>query len=367
MSDACTSCTVSDDHHDWRSCLKRMICQRNQDGEWETQPPGDPQDLLEGYQVNPCENCCRIVPSHSLDNCPHPEFSNYGVRFAIIRGARCVAPIRASQRSYLNGIVEIEALCPVCNWFIMRDVGGVVTYHNPQSCLKNCRMVLNEQGDKWVIKIDDDEEDESSLLSLCADGQHAHKSWQEYRKCYAELQEKYTYHQELRTLRGNTTHELCRVCVDIFADHAEAECPVGPGSKSPSLLEFWDNPVGSFVRFIGTMVEHTRGIQTGPCPLCKVQEDQHDYAACLQTVNLEMKEGELNVTTSGRKRKDPRLDPNPMGPTPRTTPKTMQPVPASKSPIRGTSGDPEDPDIIRGRYTCYRQPCTNCTDPFPSH
>ena len=89
--DACPSCTVSDDHHDWRSCLKRMICQRNRDGEWEMQPPGDPQDLPEGYQVNPCENCCRIVPNYSLDNCPHPEFSNYEVRFAIVRGARCVA------------------------------------------------------------------------------------------------------------------------------------------------------------------------------------------------------------------------------------------------------------------------------------
>ena len=38
-NDACPSCTESDDHHDWRSCLKRMICKRNQEGEWETQPP----------------------------------------------------------------------------------------------------------------------------------------------------------------------------------------------------------------------------------------------------------------------------------------------------------------------------------------
>ena len=85
-----------------------------------------------------------------------------------------------------------------------------------------------------------------------------------------------------------------------------------------------------------------------------------------QTVNLEMKEGELNVTTSGRKCGDPPPDPNPMEPTPGTTPKTMQPGPASESPGRGISGDPEDPDIMRGRYTCYRQPCTNCADPFPS-
>ena len=28
VSDACPSCMVSDGHHDWRSCLKRMICRR---------------------------------------------------------------------------------------------------------------------------------------------------------------------------------------------------------------------------------------------------------------------------------------------------------------------------------------------------
>ena len=51
------------------------------------QPDGDPQDLQEGYKVDPCENCGRIVPDHSLDNCPDPEFSNYGVRFTIeVRG-----------------------------------------------------------------------------------------------------------------------------------------------------------------------------------------------------------------------------------------------------------------------------------------
>ena len=137
-SDECPSCMVSDDHHDWRSCLKRMICQKNRDGDWEMQPPRDLQDLLEGYQVNPCENCCRVVPNHSLDNCPEPECSNYRVRFAIVRSARCVAQIKASRRGYLNGIIETEALCPVCNWFILRDVDGVVIYHNPESCLKSC-------------------------------------------------------------------------------------------------------------------------------------------------------------------------------------------------------------------------------------
>ena len=109
MSDACPSCTESGDHHDWRSYLKRMICRRNREGEWEMQPPGDPQDLREGYKATPCENCCTIVPDHSLDNCPHPEFSNYGVRMAIIRGAKCLAQVGASRRSYLSGILEIEA------------------------------------------------------------------------------------------------------------------------------------------------------------------------------------------------------------------------------------------------------------------
>ena len=210
---------------------------------------------------------------------------------------------------------------------MMRDVDGVVTYYNPKDCLRNCQMILDELGDSWVILFD--EGDEPSPLGLCTGGQHAHESWQEYRDCYAKLQEKYTLRKELHVIRGSKTNKLCRVCADIFADHAEAQCPVGPGSENPSLLKLWDNPVGDFVRFIGVMVEHVKGVQMGPCPLCNVQEEQHDYTACLQTANVELKEGELNVTTSRRKHGDPPPDPNPMGPTPGTTPKTMQPVPAS--------------------------------------
>ena len=137
-SDACPSCTESDEHHDRRSCIKRMICKRNPEGEWETQPPGDPQGLRRGYKTSPCENCCVTVLDHSLDNCPHPEFGNYGVRMAIVRGERCVAQVGASRRSYMNGILEIEALCPVCSCFIMREMDGNMTYHDPEACLKNC-------------------------------------------------------------------------------------------------------------------------------------------------------------------------------------------------------------------------------------
>ena len=159
-------------------------------------------------------------------------------------------------------------------------------------------------------------------------------------------------------------HDLCQVYADIFADHTEAECPVGPGFENPSLLGFWDNPVGSFVRFIGTMVEHAGGAQTGPCPLCKVQEDQHDYAACLRMVSLEMKGDELSVTTNRPSPRSPQPDPNPLGPTPGTTSKTPQSGPTPKSPSGGTSNKPA---IMKGQYTCYGRPCVNCTDPFPAH
>ena len=106
----------------------------------------------------------------------------------------------------------------------------------------------------------------------------------------------------------------------------------------------------SFVKFIGAMVEHARGAQTGPCPLCKVQEDQHDYATCLQTVSLEMKGDELSVTTNRPSPRNPQLDPNPLGPTPGMTPKTPQSGPMPKSPSGGTLNKPA---IMKGQYTCY--------------
>ena len=107
----------------------------------------------------------------------------------------------------------------------------------------------------------------------------------------------------------------------------------GQDSRIHLCLVFWDDPIGSFVRFNGTLVEHMRGTQTGSCPLCNVQEDQHDYAVCLWTASIELQEGELNITTSRRHRGDPPLNPNSMGPTPGTalqvTPKNPQPVPES--------------------------------------
>ena len=116
---ACPSCTVSDEKHNWRSCLKRMKCHRKADECWETEPPGDPQELPEGYQSSPCENWCTVVPDHLTGDCPHPEFPNFGVLFTLAQGKDLIAQIRTSQRSYLNGITNEEELCPVCNWLVM--------------------------------------------------------------------------------------------------------------------------------------------------------------------------------------------------------------------------------------------------------
>ena len=291
---ACPACTESDDHHNWRSCLKRMICRRGAKRSWETEPPQDPKDLSEGYQISPCENCCTIIPNHSIDNCPHPECRNFGAWFALARGESYVALPWVIKRKFLNGITEIDELCPICNWFVMWRNEGVVRYHDSEKCLRNCCIVLKEQGDQWMIKITQEGE-EPLPINICAGGQHTHESWQEYRECYSKMQKKYTFPWELHVLRGNKTHELCWLCADIFADHAGVQCPVGPGSERPSLLDFRDDPTGSFVQFIGTMVEHANLTQTGPCPLCSIQEDQHDYATCLRAAKMELR---WNVMTS---------------------------------------------------------------------
>ena len=171
---ACPSCTESDEHHNWRSYLKRMKCYQNREGRWETEPPGDPQELPEGYQSTYCENCCVVVPNHFTGNCPHPKFCNFGVKFVLIRGDEYISLIQTSQRSYLNGITDEEELCLVCNWFVMWDEGGIAMYHNPEECLKRCHIVLKEHRDQWEIKFD--EEGEASLLGLCAGREHAHES-----------------------------------------------------------------------------------------------------------------------------------------------------------------------------------------------
>ena len=142
---ACPACMESDDHQNWRSCLKRMICHRGPEGNWETEPPGDPQDLPEGYQISPCENCCSIIPNHLTDNCPHPECCNVGAWFAVARGKSYVTLTWTIKRKYLNGIMEVEELCPICNGFMMWMHEGIVRYHDSEKCLRNCRVVLGNK------------------------------------------------------------------------------------------------------------------------------------------------------------------------------------------------------------------------------
>ena len=243
-------------------CLKRMKCRQGSEGRWETEPLGDPRDVPEGYQASPCEKCCTIVPDHLVDDCPHPESCNYGVWFAISRNEPYIGILRAARRGYLNGITEIEELCPICNWFMMRRVEGVEVYHHPEKCLRCCSIVLKEDGIQWEIRFGSIRE--PIPKNLCAGGRHTHESWAEYRKCYTQLPEKYAFHWELRALRGNKTHELCRKCADIFADHDSDQCQIGVEGEEPSLLKLWDDPTGNFVRFIGTMVQHAMELEQAP-------------------------------------------------------------------------------------------------------
>ena len=195
-----------------------MKCCKGPEGNWKTEPPGDPRDIPEGYQASSCQRCCTVISDHLAGNCSHPESRNYGVRFAIARVEPYIGELRASRKGYLNGITEIDELCPICNWFVMRKVEGVETYHHPEECLRRCRIVLKEDGDQWEIKFGTAKEPLPE--NLCTGGRHTHESWAEYRECYAKLPEKYAFHRELSALRGDKTHELFRVCADIFADHA---------------------------------------------------------------------------------------------------------------------------------------------------
>ena len=142
-----------------------------------------------GYQSSPCENCCAVVPNHCTGNCPHPEFPNFGVRFTLVWGEEFIAQIRISQRSYLNGITNEEELCLACNWFMMREIDGVVVYHNLKDYLRESRIVLMEHGDLWEIKFYEDAEPPPK--GLCTGKGHAHESWQEYKECYMRIQDKF--------------------------------------------------------------------------------------------------------------------------------------------------------------------------------
>ena len=125
---------------------------------------------------------------------------------------------------------------------------------------------MKASGEEWQIRFY--EEGGEPTLGLCATGDHAHKDWQQYKECYAKAKEKIGLRQRLREIRGTKLHELCRLCVDIFTDHEEAQCPWGPELRNPPLLDLWDHLTVAFIQFMGVMAGHTRGTLEGSCPLC---------------------------------------------------------------------------------------------------
>ena len=252
-----------------------------------------------------------------------------------------IIQILRSRRSYLNGITEEGELCPVCSNPMMQKHVDTWTHHNPGDCLRRACITLTELGEQW--EIDCGGSNELVPISVCAGGEHTHTNWQEYKECYGKVQKKLNCHRELRMIRGAKTHELCRKCIYIFVAHTEAQCPMDPEQVNSSLLDLWESPTVDFVRLVGTMAKHARKIQQGPCPLCKAQEEWHDYAMCLRTAKITRERGMLNIMTAQRHTRGSAPDPVPTGPTPGTTPgeapKTSVREPEVKSPKEGTEGE----------------------------
>ena len=199
------------------------------------------------------------------------------------------------------------------------------TYHNPEDCLQGACITLTEMGEQWEI----DWRGSGELpVSICASGEHTHANWPEYRECYGKIREKLNCRRELHAIRGAKTHELCRKCIDIFADHAEAQCPIDPEQVNLSLLDLWENPTIGFVKLVGTMANRVRKIHKGPCPLCKANEEQHDYAMCLRMGKITREQGILNITTGQRQTKGSAPGPVLTGLTPGTTPQGAPKTPA---------------------------------------
>ena len=66
----CVACAGDEVPHDYRVCLKRLKCKKGDNGEWVSEPPGDPTQLPQGRFQTPCTGCGLIVPDHQVGNCP---------------------------------------------------------------------------------------------------------------------------------------------------------------------------------------------------------------------------------------------------------------------------------------------------------
>ena len=205
---------------------------------------------------------------------------------------------------------------------------------------------MSASGEDWEIRFYLD--DKESPLGICATGEHAHSDWQKYRECYSKARKEIGLKNELLAIRGAKSHPLCWLCIDIFTDHEEAQCPQGSEQRNPPLLALFDHLSPAFVQFIGTMAGHTRGTLKGSCPLCQWQEKKHNYVKCLRGAHITVQEGMLKISTKKECMEDPNLDPNPPGPMPGPMPGTTPKSPP-KPPPQPTSAKSGIPIPIKGR------------------
>ena len=130
---------------------------------------------------------------------------------------------------------------------------------------------------------------------------------------------------EIQQFRGNE-RRWCQRCTDYFATHKAEECP-REGGGNPTLAKFLEAKDMGLFRLLRVVVSRLSKWETGPCPVCKDQDPEHDVQECVRVARYSKENDQLVVR-----------------------PRVPEPEPTAQERITGAYG-----------------PCHKCGDPLANH
>ena len=227
----CVSCAGNEIPHDYRGCLKRLKCKKGENGEWVSEPLGDPAQLPSGRFLTACTGCGSLVPDHQVGNCKEKRTMNYGLFYMLEKERPAIiVEARRQKWKYMNGALDLNEPCASCEGSLVREVGELLAFHDPELCLNRWVVYRTKEGElKFKLRTEEP-------VNHCISSQHTHTTWEAFLQCQEDWGEWQEAMGEIQQFRGNE-RRWCQRCTDYFVTHKVEECP-REGRGNATLAKF---------------------------------------------------------------------------------------------------------------------------------
>ena len=144
---------------------------------------------------------------------------NYGLLYMLEKERpEIIVEARRQKWNYMNGGLDLNESCASCEGSLVRGVGELLAFHDPELCL-NRRVVYRTKEGELKFKLRTEEP-----LNHCISSQHTHTTWEAFLQCQEDREERQETMGEIQQFRGNE-RRWCQRCTDYFTTHKAEECP----------------------------------------------------------------------------------------------------------------------------------------------